>query len=263
MHTLRLVRSFARASAQHELAHRAHFAISLLHSALNLTTGILSLWIIFGQVGQLQGWDFPAALALLGVYLLLGALNRLVIGTSLDRLSGLGGEIWTGRFDYTLLRPANIQLLVSLRHWQFLALVDLALGLGVLGMAIARLGTALTVLRLATFALLLGTATVTFYALLLLCASLVLWSPGFLFTWLFNNLWQLARWPLGVYPGWLRLVLTWVLPIGLITTVPAQALTGALQPGMLLAALAMATVLLALASALFNLGLRRYASASS
>ena len=260
---LRLMGAFARVSAQQELAYRANFAIGLLHSALSLATGVASLWIVFGQIERLQGWDFTSALALLGVYLTLSALNRLVIGASLDALAGLMGDIWTGRFDFTLLRPANIQFLVSFRQWRFLALVDAALGLGVLGVAAARLGAALTLARLAAFALALAASTATFYAVLLLFASLVFWSPGFLFTWLFNNLWQLARWPLGLYPGWLRLMLTWVVPLGLMTTLPTQALMGALRPGMMLAALGLAAALTLVASALFRVGLRRYSSASS
>ena len=51
-----------------------------------------------------------------------------------------------------------------------------------------------------------------------------------LFTWVFDGLFQMARYPVGMYPGWLRLVLTWIVPVGVITTVPAQALTGALSP---------------------------------
>ena len=50
-----------------------------------------------------------------------------------------------------------------------------------------------------------------------------------LFTWVFDGIFQMARYPVGMYPGWLRLVLTWIVPVGVITTVPAQALTGSLS----------------------------------
>jgi ABC-2 type transport system permease protein len=71
------------------------------------------------------------------------------------------------------------------------------------------------------------------------------------------------RYPVGLYPGWLRLVLTWIVPVGVMTTVPAEALTGTVSPGMLLGSGLLATALLVGASALFRFGLRRYASASS
>jgi len=84
-----------------------------------------------------------------------------------------------------------------------------------------------------------------------------------MFTWVFDGLFQLARYPMGMYPGWLQLILTWIIPVGLITTVPAQALTGAATWASLAASLAAAAILVAAASLLFRVGLRRYASASS
>jgi ABC-2 type transport system permease protein len=260
---LRLVRSFARASAQNELAYRANFWISLLSAALNLGTGVLGIVVLFGQVETVQGWTLASTLALLGVYLIVGALRALFIGPSLDALAGMDGEIWTGTFDFTLLRPVNVQFLASLRYWRPLALIDLALGLGVLGIAVARLGQTLTAAHLALFLVTLGAGVTVLYAVLLAFTALVLWSPGFFFTWAFDAVFQMARYPVGLYPGWLRLVLTWVVPVGIMTTVPAQALTGELPTGMLVGSLALAIVLLAGASALFRGGLRRYASASS
>jgi len=66
-----------------------------------------------------------------------------------------------------------------------------------------------------------------------------------------------------MYPGWLKLILTWVVPVGVITTIPAEALLGSLTPTNLLTSLGLAAVLVTAASILFRIGLRRYASASS
>jgi ABC-2 type transport system permease protein len=73
----------------------------------------------------------------------------------------------------------------------------------------------------------------------------------------------MARYPVGLYPGWLRLVLTWVVPVGVMTTVPAQALTGDPSTGTLVGGVALAAALLVGTSALFRSGLRHYASALS
>jgi ABC-2 type transport system permease protein len=88
-------------------------------------------------------------------------------------------------------------------------------------------------------------------------------SPGFLFTWLIDGIFQMARYPVRLYPDWLRLLLTWVVPVGVMTTVPAQALTGKLRAGIMIGSVMLALVFLLGASALFRIGLRRYASASS
>jgi ABC-2 type transport system permease protein len=260
---LRLIGAFARASAQGELAYRTNFLISLLHTGLNLGTGILALQVVFGQVDAVNGWDFPATLALLGVYLTLSALRGLFIGPSLEALAGMDGEIWTGKFDFTLLRPVDVQFQATFRHWRPLALTDLALGLAVLGIAAASMDHTLSALHVASFLVTLGAGVMILYAILLAFSALVFWSPGFLFTWVFDGLYQMARYPVQVYPGWLRIVLTWIVPVGVMTTVPAQALSGTLSWLGLLGGTTLAMVLFLGTSALFRYGLRRYASASS
>ena len=263
MKKLRLIGAFARASIQQDLAYRANFWISLLHSLLGLGVGVLGLQVLFSQIDSLQGWSRQDALVLLGVYLLVSALRGLFIGPSLESMAGMDGEVWTGRFDFTLLRPVPPQFLASFRHWRLFALFDLALGLLVIVAALVQPGQNPSSLQLLAFFLALSAGVLILYAILLASTALVFISPGFLFTWVFDGVFQMARYPLGLYPGWARLVLTWIIPVGLITTVPAQALTGQLALPALLGIVVMAAVLVTGASLLFKWGLVRYHSASS
>jgi ABC-2 type transport system permease protein len=263
MNALRLIGAFMRASLQQETAYRANFWINLLYSLLNLGVGVLGLVVLFSRVEAVGGWDFPSTLALLGVYLVVGALRGLFLGPSFEALAGMDGEVWSGRFDFTLLRPVNTQFWASFRQWRFFALVDLGLGLGVLLVAVTRQGSSLTPGNVLAFLVALTAGVGVVYAVLLAFTALVFWSPGFLFTWVFDALFQMARYPVAIYPAWLRIVLTWLIPVGIITTIPAEALTGRASPAALAASLVAAVVLVIAASALFQRGLRRYASASS
>jgi ABC-2 type transport system permease protein len=155
----------------------------------------------------------------------------------------MDGEVWSGRLDFTLIRPVNTQFLASFRKWRLFSLLDLALGVGVLLFAIARLGQVMTAGNLLAFLLALSAGVAILYAILLLFSALVFWSPGVLFTWMFDGLFQMARYPLGMYPGWLRLVLTWIIPVGVITTLPAAALMGMDAPGSLAAMVVLAALL--------------------
>lgn len=263
MYYLRLLRSFMRVSIQEEMAYRANFFISVLDSLLSLVTGILAIVVLFSQVSTIHGWTFAATLALLGTYLVLSALRSIVISTSFDRLAGLDGEVWTGRFDFTLLRPVPAQFLASVRYWKLLPAIDLLMGIGVMVVAVQQMHQTLMLWQIMTFLLALCIAIMLLYAILLIFVSLVFWSAGFLFTWVFDGLFQMARYPLGLYPGWTQLILTWIIPIGIMTTVPAQALTGTLSPLALISFFLFALLLVIGASLLFRLGLRRYESASS
>lgn len=263
MRYLQLIHNFIAISFQEETAYRANFSISLLHSLLALATGLLGLGIVYNQVDDLRGWDYASAQMVLGVFLTVSALRGLVIGPSLDSLAGMDGEVWRGAFDFTLLRPLRTQFLVSVRRWRLFALFDLLLGLTVLGTAVVRADIVITAAQLIIFVLALTAGVLVLYAILLAAASLVFWLPGFMIAWVFDAVFQMARYPVGVYPGGLRLVLTWVVPVAIITTVPAAALAGELRAGQLAASLMLAIALVMGASLLFRAGLRRYASASS
>jgi ABC-2 type transport system permease protein len=174
-----------------------------------LAGGLLGIAVVYGQRAEVGGWDRAGALAVLGVYLLAQALHSLFIGPGLDSLSGLSGDLWTGRLDFTLLRPLNTQVMVSVRRWRPWALVDLVLALGVLGYAVALAGARPGAGEWLAFAAALGCGLIILYALLLACTAVIFWSPGLLLTWVFHGIIQMARYPLGLYPGWLRLALTW------------------------------------------------------
>jgi ABC-2 type transport system permease protein len=248
---------------QQEAAFRANFVINLLNTALNFIVGIAGVAILFSQVETIQGWTFSQTLALLGIYLLVGALRDLCIGPSLDTLGGMDGDVWQGRFDFTLLKPVHTQFLVSVRHWRLWAVFDLILSLFILGKALVELGGQLSLFNLAAFLLALMVSVTIVYAILLLLVSGVFWYQGVPLIWIFGTVIQMGRYPVGIYPGWLKTMLTWIVPVGFITTVPVEALTGQASATILIGGIVLAVSLLLAASSFFRLSLRHYTSASS
>ena len=260
---LKLVWIFFQVSTQQEMAYRVNFFTSLLYSVLNFGSGILGVYVIFGQVESVRGWSLSSTLVVLGVYLLASAIRDLFIGPSLESLAGMDGEVWQGTFDFTMLKPVPIQFLASFRRWRPFVLFDLLLGWIVLAIGADGMVGQLEIASLVHFLVAFLSGCLVLYALLIFFTSLVFWSPGFLFTWVFNDLFQMARYPVGMYPGVFRLLLTWVIPVGVITTIPAQALTGELKPEMLVVSVLFSVVLAFLSSVFFRKAIRRYSSASS
>jgi ABC-2 type transport system permease protein len=74
---------------------------------------------------------------------------------------------------------------------------------------------------------------------------------------------QTGRWPVSVYPDWLRYTLTFLVPIAFAITVPAEALTSRLQLSSALTALGFAVLLVALSRWFWRFGLKRYSGASA
>lgn len=72
-----------------------------------------------------------------------------------------------------------------------------------------------------------------------------------------------GRYPSTIYPPWLRLIVTFVVPIALSTTVPLQGLRGEFSPGAVLLFLCIAVASFLIASLVWKAGVRRYSGASS
>jgi len=79
---------------------------------------------------------------------------------------------------------------------------------------------------------------------------------------LFDAVYEGARYPVTAYPGALRFVFVYLLPIAWTTTIPASALTGRLGPEIAIAAAAVAALAFVLARLLWRAALRRYTGAS-
>ena len=80
---------------------------------------------------------------------------------------------------------------------------------------------------------------------------------------LFEGIFQTGRWPVGIYPDWLRFGITFLVPIAFAITVPAEALTSRLDWQTLALAAGFAVVLFAFTRWFWRFGLRNYTGASA
>ena len=138
------------------------------------------------------------------------------------------------------------------------------MGAGVLVFAFTRLGEGMGLLSAATFMLTLLAGAIIVYCVWLILATLAFWFvrvENILV--IFQSFYEAGRWPLSLYPGWLRYGLTFVVPVAFAVTVPAEALTGRLSWGNVLLAFILAVALAIVSRAFWRRGLKRYSGASA
>src|SRR5688500_10017065 len=112
MRALRLLGVHLRITALNELQYPVNLLLSLVQSMIALTAGLFVLTLVFGRVPELNGWTRPELLALLGVFTMLGGLVRTVLRPSIVQLFS---DIRDGTLDYLFVKPADSQLLASIR----------------------------------------------------------------------------------------------------------------------------------------------------
>jgi ABC-2 type transport system permease protein len=261
MRALRLSWLFFRIGALNDLQYRANFWLQLLQSAIQLGTGLAVLGLVFSQTPALNGWSQPALLAVMGVHIQMGGVIGTLIQPSMERLRQ---DVRQGTFDFVLTKPEDVQVLSSVREIRIWQAVDVLVGLVVLAIAVGQLQEAIGVTETVAFAAALVIGALTIYSFWLVLTTVAFWIVRIdEIAELFEGVYQSGRWPVTIYPEWLRVSLTFLVPIAFAVTVPAQALTKQLTPETLLLALGFAVVALAVSRAFFRIGLRRYSGASA
>jgi len=133
-------------------------------------------------------------------------------------------------------------------------------GIRISGSSVAAAGPA----ALLSFLILGASGAVIIYSLWIVMIALTFWFIKF-----DNNvtilqaLLDAGRYPATVYPAWLRLILTFLVPIALATTVPLQALRGDLNGWSVLVFLGVGIASFLVAGQVWKAGVRHYSGASS
>lgn len=261
MYFLKLISTFFKVNVQMSLAYRADTVVNIILNLMWLGWELLGLSIIFNNTDTLGGWGFGELIALLGVFRL---INTLMIALIWPNTEKFNQSIRDGSMDYTILQPVNSMFLVTFSRITVWRIWDLALATVLIVVGVNMSGDITTPLSILTFILLTVSGATVIYSLWIVLIALTFW-----FTKFDNNvtilqaLMDAGRYPVTVYPVWLRIIVTFIIPIAVATTIPLQALRGELDLQRVLLFLVIAFASFWLASKVWKAGLKRYSGASS
>src|SRR5512140_559425 len=234
MRLLSLFWNYRKVGIANEFQYRVNFFIQLLQSFISLSAGLIGLAVIFSYTAELGGWSRPELLLVLGIYILMGGAINAFIQPNMERLLR---EIDNGALDFTLMKPVDSQVLVSMREFSLWSLADCLVGLVVVAIAVVQLQQLVGLWQALGFLVALTLGGILIYCFWFIVTSVAFWVIRLNdFMLIFQSLYAAGRWPVGIYPDWLRIGLTFLVPVAFAVTVPAEALTGRLTPLALLGA---------------------------
>jgi ABC-2 type transport system permease protein len=261
MRPLRVAWLFFRVSAMNELQYRANFFVAAFQSLLSVGVALIVLRLVYSHTSSLNGWTQSQLLCVLGIQILLGGVVHAAIQPNMQRLVD---EVRDGKLDFVLTKPEDSQAIVSVRQVEVWQAVDILSGAIVLSVGVARLQAGVGIGNALAFATLLLLGGVLLYCFWLIMATGAFWVVNMWFlSELFEGVYQTGKWPIGVYPGWLRYSMTYLVPIGFAVTVPAEAVTSRLHWATVGSAAVFGVLLFAFTRWFWRFGVRRYSGASA
>lgn len=260
---LRIALTSLRIAALEDLQYRTQFIAALIDSLFAAGMSLAAISIVYRSTSELNGWSADQIIVSLGVFFILGSFVMGIIHSSAAQMAD---DVKSGTFDFRLLKPVDSQVISSIQKVRMWYTIDLIMGLALVGFGLTRDGAVDAGLagELALAAGLLLVGVVLMGAFWTLVSCLCFWTiQGQGIIWALDDMYDHVRWPLGIFPGPLRIALSTIFPAGLAITVPAEALLGRLTIESLGALLGMAVLMLVCSRIAWRHAISHYASASS
>lgn len=261
MSYLRVLWLNVRLAALNEAAYRANLLLQVTEIGVRLALALSSVGLVYSHTTTLGGWTVEELLALVGVYTLVEGLVNIVV---LPSMTTLMEAIRTGSLDFVLTKPIDAQAFVSGQTVEVWKVIDVFVGMLILIWSLVRLGISASGARFLAFSVMIVAGIAIMYAVLLILATLTFWLIKIdNIMVLFQSLYEAGRWPVTIYPQWLKLSLTFLVPVAFAVTVPTEALIGRLTWSTGGTTVILAAGLLLFGRFLWIRGVQRYSGASS
>ncbi len=261
LHYLKIWLASARYSIVRMMMFRGDFIVWSFVELFWMSVNLLLISVIYQHTTSVAGWTKYEMMLLVGTSLL---VQRFLMGFFWSSIFELGRNVRSGNFDFFLAQPGNVMFMATTRKLDPDSLLNSVIAAGVVVYAAHKLGLSPTVSDIALYGFMLICGLAIHYSILVLSISLVFWLTsaqgveGIYFT-----LTEFSRLPREAFKGITSVLFVWLLPVVVISNVPARNLIGHIDWQWAVWLFAIAIAWFSLAVFVFNRGLRRYSSASS
>jgi len=233
---VRLCYTFFRNSLIREMMFPANFLIQVVTRLFWFVARVALFAMIYGEVDQIQEWTKHEYFAFMATGML---INSIVEAFFMPNCAAFCENIRTGKLDFSLLKPVDSQFLVSLERISLAMVSQMLLAIALLVWALYHIGHALLIGQVLIYFFYVGVAVVFFYSMMITMACSSIWfgrNQGLYDFWFYITIF--AQYPRSIYDGHdpsrvetgevLQFAFSWLVPILLVVTVPAQIITGTL-----------------------------------
>ncbi len=241
------------------MEYRVNFLIGAVSTVIMQAAGLLTIWVVMAQIPDLDGWSLPEILLIYGLITLSKSINHMFA----DNLWTLGRDyVRTGTFDRFMVRPVDPLFHLLADRFCHDGIGNFLVGAALVIIASSRLNVVWTPLTVGYLVLMVLSGGFIFIALNLMTAVSGFWLMDSVpVTRVVFEMHEFAKYPLTIYPRFVGVLLTAVIPYGFASFFPATFLLGRdSNPLLAWGAPLVAAVLMVIGLAVWRFGLRHYSS---
>jgi ABC-2 type transport system permease protein len=255
----KLIKLFWTTTIAAALEYRLNFLFAAISSLGGLIGSLFGLSLFYRNSYQFAGWSWEQSLLLVGVFTLLEGIATTFLAGSLGKIYK---HVEQGTLDFILLKPVSSQFWLSTHSLSIWGIPNILFGLSVILYAGSKLG--LGPINYLAGILPIVSAIMILYSIWFMMSATSIWfTKIYNLTEVLKGLLEAGRFPLAAYPSAYQFFFTFIIPIGFITTVPAEAILNRVSSGTSIVSLLIASLLFIISNRFWIFALKFYTSASS
>jgi ABC-2 type transport system permease protein len=259
---LRFIFLLLKLKLTHMMVFRLSFFGGFLADSMLFLIQILAFNTIYGHIDTIGDWSKGQMMIFIGTFSMLNGINMLVYFFG---VLGIPEKIASGELDHYITKPVSPLLRLSFENFDPGSAPLLLLSGVIIAYGVSLEGITLTFPLVLGYSLLVLLMAVLYYDMELILRTIPFFTVAAnAITELEGPLLELNfKIPGVLYKGAFKILFYFILPYGVMATVPTQFITGTLSLPGLLQALGVVTVFTVLALRFWRFGLKHYKSASS
>jgi len=244
------------------MAYRPHFFTMIAGKVIRIGLLFFFFQAIFLQVDRIGHWSFDGVLLLFATFHIVDFLMSVTFHRNLS--FSLPRKVQTGDLDMRMILPGNLLFFLSFEDLDLMDFFSFIPTLGFLGYVLYRLDFSFSYIQVITYVLLLISALVFLFAMVLIIGTISFWTTqSYGMARIFDDLLKIGRYPLDIFQGFWKIAFIYLLPLVVIAPIPSQILLGVLSFKFILYSFCVAGLSLVVALNFWKVGIRNYSSAST
>jgi len=258
---LKLIFILFKHSSKRYLENRWSTFGNFVSASLEIAIFIFFISFIFSFTKSLNGWDKNHVLLLVGISQLVTALYNFLFRRSVNRFPDL---VRAGELDLLLTKPMNTQLYASFRSTKPFELLNTITGLAITAYALHQIGNSFGILNWLLLLVGITCGVLVLYSICFSFTILSFWSPKLSSA---SSILEILTTPLtlptDIYGQPMSFIVTFVIPIGLVVTVPVKLFLGSISAYFILIEVLLTLIFFYGCTRFWNYAVKGYTSASS
>jgi ABC-2 type transport system permease protein len=218
---IRLYRRCLGAHLRASLEYEADFWLMIFAAFLAQVVPLVFIGAVFARIPDLNGWTMAEVVLITSLVVLAEGIGSLLY----EGAWGLPWRVNQGEMDYLLVRPYSVLLQITSGKIGLNGVGNLLTGGLMFGWALANADVDLSPSGILLLIVMVISGVFVKFSIVMAATSVSFWliGPNFNLAIALHQVGDLARYPLTVYGGAVRLGLTVLLPFGFVSFYPAAA----------------------------------------